>query len=77
MFCRQATDFKDGDRRIVVSGKHEVGVVLQDGSYYAYSNYCCLPAARLRGILVNKVAYRCRPHLRRPDFTDQLHFVCP
>src|SRR5262249_62327464 len=39
-FVAKATDLKDGDRRIVVSGKHEVGVFFMDGAYYAYSNYC-------------------------------------
>jgi hypothetical protein len=37
-FVAKASDLKDGDRRIVVSGQHEVGVFFKDGSYYAYSN---------------------------------------
>src|SRR4051812_17487054 len=39
-FVAKASDLKDGDRRIVTSGKHEVGVFFKDGAYYAYSNYC-------------------------------------
>ena len=55
-FVAKATDLKDGDRRIVVSGKHEVGVFFKDGSYYAYSNYCLHAGGpACEGILVNKV----------------------
>ena len=39
-FVAKASDLQDGDRRIVVSGRHEIGVFCKDGAYYAYSNYC-------------------------------------
>src|SRR5712671_4332324 len=55
-FVAKATDLKDGERRIVVSGKHEVGVFFKGGSYYAYSNYCLHAGGpACEGILVNKV----------------------
>src|SRR5262249_44475996 len=55
-FVAKAAELKDGDRRIVVSGKHEVGVFFKDGDYYAYSNYCLHAGGpACEGILVNKV----------------------
>ena len=55
-FVAKATELKDGDRRIVVSGQHEVGVFFKDGDYYAYSNYCVHAGGpACEGILVNNV----------------------
>jgi hypothetical protein len=34
-FVAKASELKDGDRRIVVNGQHEVGVFFKDGDYYA------------------------------------------
>ncbi len=34
------SEFKDGDRRIVFLGDHEIGVFRENGTFYAYSNYC-------------------------------------
>src|SRR5689334_20533991 len=61
-FVAKAAELKDGDRRIVVSGKHEVGVFFKDGEYYAYSNYCVHAGGpACEGILVNKVIDIIRP----------------
>jgi nitrite reductase/ring-hydroxylating ferredoxin subunit len=79
-FVAKAADLKDGDRRIVVSGKHEVGVFFKDGSYYAYSNYCLHAGGpACEGILVNKVVdiIAADRTYEGQTFTDQLHFVCP
>jgi nitrite reductase/ring-hydroxylating ferredoxin subunit len=79
-FVAKATDLKDGDRRIVVSGKHEVGVFFKDGSYYAYSNYCLHAGGpACEGILVNKVVdlIAADRTYEGQTFTDELHFVCP
>jgi nitrite reductase/ring-hydroxylating ferredoxin subunit len=79
-FVAKATDLKDGDRRIVVSGKHEVGVFFKDGSYYAYSNYCLHAGGpACEGILVNKVVdlIAADRTYEGQTFSDQLHFVCP
>ena len=55
-FVAKASDLKDGDRRIVVSGQREVGVFFKDGAYYAYSNYCVHPGGpACEGILINNV----------------------
>ena len=34
-FVARADELKDGDRRIVVSGKHEVGIFCHEGKFYA------------------------------------------
>jgi nitrite reductase/ring-hydroxylating ferredoxin subunit len=79
-FVAKTTDLKDGDRRIVVSGKHEVGVFFKDGSYYAYSNYCLHAGGpACEGILVNKVVDLIATDrtYEGQTFSDELHFVCP
>ena len=38
----KASEFKDGDRRIVFLGNTEVGIFRDKGEYYAYSNYCLI-----------------------------------
>ena len=39
-FVCKAAEFKDGDRRIVRIGQHEIGVFKHKGEIFAYSNYC-------------------------------------
>ena len=39
-FVAKASEMTDGDRRIVTAGRHEIGVFLSGGSFYAYSNQC-------------------------------------
>jgi nitrite reductase/ring-hydroxylating ferredoxin subunit len=79
-FVAKADELKDGDRRIVVSGNHEVGVFCHDGKYYAYSNYCVHAGGpACEGILVNKVVDIVAPDrtYEGQTFSDELHFVCP
>ena len=79
-FVAKAADLKDGDRRIIVSGKHEVGVFFKDGAYYAYSNYCLHAGGPVcEGILVNKVVdiIAADRTYEGQTFSDELHFVCP
>ena len=79
-FVANASDLKDGERRIVVSGKHEVGVFFKDGEYYAYSNYCVHAGGpACEGILVNKVVdlIAADRTYEGQTFSDELHFVCP
>jgi nitrite reductase/ring-hydroxylating ferredoxin subunit len=79
-FVAKASDMQDGDRRIVVSGKHEVGVFFKSGAYYAYSNYCLHAGGpACEGIMVNKVVdiiAKDRTY-EGQTFSDELHFVCP
>ena len=79
-FVAKAADLKDGDRRIVVSGQHEVGVFFKDGAYYAYSNYCVHAGGpACEGILVNNVRGRAqrRQDLRGADLRRQRAFRLP
>jgi nitrite reductase/ring-hydroxylating ferredoxin subunit len=79
-FVAKASELKDGDRRIVVSGQHEVGVFFKGGAYYAYSNYCVHAGGpACEGILVNKVVdvLNADRTYERQDFTDDVHFACP
>jgi nitrite reductase/ring-hydroxylating ferredoxin subunit len=36
----KASDFGEGDRRIMFVGDHEIGVFRDQGELHAYSNYC-------------------------------------
>src|ERR1043166_1445025 len=79
-FVAKSAELKDGDRRIVVSGNHEVGVFFKDGEYYAYSNYCVHAGGpACEGILVNHVIDIIRPAhpYEGQKFGDELHFACP
>jgi nitrite reductase/ring-hydroxylating ferredoxin subunit len=79
-FVAKASELKDGDRRIVVDGKKEIGVFCQGGSYYAYSNYCVHAGGpACEGVLINKVVDVIGPDktYQGQTFADELHFVCP
>jgi nitrite reductase/ring-hydroxylating ferredoxin subunit len=79
-FVAKATDMQDGDRRIVVAGRHEIGVFFKDGAYYAYSNYCVHAGGpACEGILVNQVEDILREDrtYEGQRFTDEVHFACP
>jgi len=79
-FVAKAAELPDGDRRIVVAGKQEIGVFHQHGVYYAYSNYCVHSGGpACEGILINKVVdLIAEDHTYQGQtFSDEVHFVCP
>jgi nitrite reductase/ring-hydroxylating ferredoxin subunit len=79
-FVAKVADMQDGDRRIVVAGRHEIGVFCKDGAYYAYSNYCVHAGGpACEGILVNQVEdiIRADRTYEGQRFTDEVHFACP
>jgi nitrite reductase/ring-hydroxylating ferredoxin subunit len=79
-FVAKASELKDGDRRIVVDGKKEIGVFCQGGAYYAYSNYCVHAGGpACEGVLINKVVDIIAPDktYQGQTFSDELHFACP
>ncbi len=39
-FVGKASEFNDGDRRIVFIGDQEIGVFRDAGQFYAHSNFC-------------------------------------
>ena len=79
-FVAKASELKDGDRRIVVSGQNEVGVFFKDVANYAYSNYCVNAGGpACEGILVNNVVDILNPDqtYEGQKFGDDVHFACP
>jgi nitrite reductase/ring-hydroxylating ferredoxin subunit len=75
------SEFKDGDRRIVFVGDHEIGVFWEHGTFYAYSNYCLHQGGpACEGLTIAKVEERIMPDKTSKGlyFSDtELHFVCP
>lgn len=81
VFVAKAGELQDGDRRIVRSGKTEVGIFRERGRYFAYANLCLHQGGpACEGIVIPKVE-----DVLAPDRTFQgqmfneseLHFVCP
>jgi nitrite reductase/ring-hydroxylating ferredoxin subunit len=77
----KTSEFKDGDRRIVFVGDHEIGVFRENGTFYAYSNYCLHQGGpACEGLTIAKVEERIMPDKTSKGlyFSDtELHFVCP
>jgi nitrite reductase/ring-hydroxylating ferredoxin subunit len=80
-FVGKASEIKDGDRRIVFVGEHEIGVFKEKGEYFAYSNFCLHQGGpACEGLTIAKVEERIMPDKtsRGLYFSDtELHFVCP
>ena len=79
-FVGTLSEFKDGDRRIVLLNNLEIGVFRQDGRFYAYSNTCLHSGGpACEGLLINQVVDIIAPDrtYQGQTFGDDLHFVCP
>jgi nitrite reductase/ring-hydroxylating ferredoxin subunit len=80
-FVGKASEIKDGDRRIVFMGEHEIGVFKEKGEYFAYSNFCLHQGGpACEGLTIAKVEEKIMPDKtsRGLYFSDtELHFVCP
>jgi nitrite reductase/ring-hydroxylating ferredoxin subunit len=80
VFVAKASELKDGDRRIVKTGRGEVGVFHHDGTYYAYANQCVHSGGpACEGVLINKVVdvIAADRTYQGQTFSDEMHFVCP
>jgi nitrite reductase/ring-hydroxylating ferredoxin subunit len=77
----KASEFKDGDRRIVFVGEQEIGVFRDAGQFYAYSNFCLHQGGpACEGMTIAKVEERLRPDKTSAGmfFSEtEMHFVCP
>jgi nitrite reductase/ring-hydroxylating ferredoxin subunit len=77
----KVSEFKNGDRRIVFFGNHEIGVFREHDTFYAYSNYCLHQGGpACEGLTIAKVEERIMPDKTSKGlyFSDtELHFVCP
>src|ERR1043165_6609884 len=61
-FVAKASEFTDGDRRIVFVGDHEIGVFRHEGQFYAYSNFCLHQGGpACEGLTIAKVEEKLRP----------------
>ena len=77
----KASEFRDGDRRIVYLGDHEIGVFREQGQFYAYSNFCLHQGGpACEGLTIAAV----EEHLNSDKtskglfFSEtQMNFVCP
>jgi nitrite reductase/ring-hydroxylating ferredoxin subunit len=80
-FVCKAAEFRDGDRRIVRIGQHEIGIFNHKGEIFAYSNYCLHQGGpACEGLTIAAV----EEHLNDDKtskglfFSDkQMNFVCP
>jgi nitrite reductase/ring-hydroxylating ferredoxin subunit len=81
VFVAKASQFPDGDRRIVSHGKIEIGVFHWQGQFFAYENLCLHQGGpACEGVMMHKVE-----DVLAPDKTwqgqkfskDEIHFVCP
>jgi nitrite reductase/ring-hydroxylating ferredoxin subunit len=75
------SEFRDGERRIVFVDGHEIGVLRENGTFYAYSNYCLHQGGpACEGLTIAKVEERIMPDKTSKGLyfseTD-LNFVCP
>jgi nitrite reductase/ring-hydroxylating ferredoxin subunit len=81
LFVAKASDLKDGERRIVTSGRTEIGVFHQNGGYYAYSNHCVHAGGpACEGLIIPKVEdviASDRTYQGQVFSETELHFVCP
>ena len=79
-FIGKATEFKGGDRRIVLLGETEIGVVRENGQFCADSDYCLHQGGpACEGLAIAKVEERILPDNRSRGlyFRDvELNFVC-
>lgn len=80
-FIGKASEFKDGERRIVFLGETEIGVFRENGQFYAYSNYCLHQGGpACEGLTIAKVEERIMPDKTSRGLyfsNEELHFVCP
>src|SRR5215470_278680 len=79
-FVAKATEFAEGERRIVTAGKREIGVFHHGGTYYAYSNVCLHQGGpACEGMMTaNVVDVFAKDHTHQGQvFGDEMHFVCP
>ncbi len=79
-FVAKASEFADGDRRIVNAGRREIGVFHNSGAYYAYSNTCLHQGGpACEGMMINNVVdvFAADRTYQGQTYGDEMHFVCP
>lgn len=80
-FVCKAAEFKEGDRRVVRVGPHEIGIFKHKGEVFAYSNYCLHQGGpACEGLTISRVEERLNDDKtsRGLFFSDtEMNFVCP
>ena len=80
-FVAKASELKDGDRRIIIHDRHEIGVFRNEGEYFAYSNYCLHQGGpACEGLTIAAVEEKLRPDKTSMGLSfseTEMHFVCP
>ena len=80
-FVAKASELKDGDRRVVMYDRHEVGVFCDKGELYAYSNFCLHQGGpACEGLMIAKVEEKIEADKTSSGMKfnhDEIHFVCP
>ena len=81
VFVAKVGEIPDGERRIVSSGAHEIGVFHWQGQFYAYANMCLHQGGpACEGLTIAKVEERIMPDKTSRGLyfsEEELHFVCP
>jgi nitrite reductase/ring-hydroxylating ferredoxin subunit len=81
VFVARLAEFPDGERRIVKSGAHEIGVFHWQGEFYAYANMCLHQGGpACEGVIMHKVEDVLgadRTWLGQKFSEQTVHFVCP
>ncbi|HEY5380067.1 MAG TPA: Rieske (2Fe-2S) protein [Pseudolabrys sp.] len=81
VFVAKASQFPDGERRIVSDGTTEIGVFHWQGQYFAYENLCLHQGGpACEGVMMHKVEDVLAPDKTWQGQTfsrDDIHFVCP
>ena len=81
VFVAKVADIPDGERKIVQSGAHDIGVFHWDGQFYAYANMCLHQGGpACEGLIMHQVE-----DVIGPDKTwvgqkfseERVNFVCP
>ena len=76
----KASEFKDGDRRIVFVGDTEIGIFKDRGEFHAYSNYCLHQGGpACEGMITQNVVDVIDKDglYQGQTYGDETHFVCP
>ena len=81
LFVAKASQFPDGERRILAHKGREIGVFHWQGKFYAYENLCVHQGGpACEGIIMHKVEDVIGPDrgwVGQRFSDDEIHFVCP
>jgi nitrite reductase/ring-hydroxylating ferredoxin subunit len=81
VFVAKVADLPEGERKIVESGAHNIGVFHWGGQFYAYANMCLHQGGpACEGLIMHQVEDVLAPDrtfIRQTFSKSDVHFVCP